>query len=95
VIVEIVTYRVRRGREEEFEKHQEERTRRLRRAGGFVALRLLRNAEGGGEYRAEVRWAGRDYRDRAIAPGGPADAAGDHLDTILEAPPDRHLFEEI
>jgi len=95
VVVEIVTFRVRRGREEEFEKHQEERTRRLRRARGFVAMRVLRSAEGDGGYQAEVRWAGRDYRDRAIAPGGPADAAGDLVDTILEGPPNRHLFEEI
>ncbi len=95
MVVEIVTYRVRRGKEEEFEKHQEDRTRRLRRARGFMALRLLRNAEGPGEYQAEIRWASRDLRDRALAAGGPAEAAGDALDTILESPPNRRLFEEI
>ena len=67
MIVDLVTFRVKRGKQQEFESHNEDRVRLLRRARGFIAQVLMRSTEDPAEYHAEIRWVNRDYRDRFVA----------------------------
>jgi len=96
MVVESVTYRVRPGREQEFEQHQAEWEPVLRRARGFITRSLMRNADDPLEYRAEVRWASRAYRDRF--------AAAEERDTaalrrkaagLIDGTPAARLFEGV
>ena len=67
MVVDLVTFRVKNGRQTEFERHCEEWARLMRRSRGFVNQVLMRNLEDPTEYRAEVRWVSREYRDRFAA----------------------------
>ena len=64
MIVDLVTFRVKSGKEQEFEAQQQEWAALMRRARGFINQVLMRNLENPSEYQAEVRWVNRDYRDR-------------------------------
>ena len=64
MIVDLITFRIKADRGQDFEKHNEEWIRRMRRARGFVTQILMRNLERPEEFTAEVRWVNRDYRDR-------------------------------
>ena len=56
MIVDLVTFRVKKGKEQDFEQHVEEWGRQMRRSRGFISHVLLRNPEDPGEYFAQVRW---------------------------------------
>lgn len=96
MIVELVTFRIKRGKEQAFERHREEWLRLLRRSRGFIAQILMRNAEDPAEYRAEVRWVNRSYRDQFNAHD---DAEARSLLTesaaILDGAPAHALFEYV
>jgi len=64
MIVDLVTFHVRNGKTQEFEAHQQEWLKLMRRARGFINQIVLRNLDDPAEYHAEVRWVNRDYRDR-------------------------------
>jgi len=64
MIVDLVTFRVKQDRLQEFERHNEEWVRLMRRARGFVTQKLMRRIDHPGEFMATVRWVNRDYRDR-------------------------------
>ncbi|MGH9750848.1 MAG: antibiotic biosynthesis monooxygenase [Candidatus Polarisedimenticolia bacterium] len=96
MVVEQLSFRVRRGREADFEKDRQALHAALRRAQGFVTLAWYRGVENAAEQVAEIRWASRDYRDRF--------AATDDKETValraraaerLEAPPAARLLEPI
>jgi heme-degrading monooxygenase HmoA len=96
MVVDLVTFRVKRGKQQEFERHNEEWVRLMRRSRGFIAQVLMRSADDPGEYHAEIRWVNRDYRDRF--------AAGDDLESkslrqksaaILDAAPAHRLLEYV
>ena len=94
MIIEQTTYRLRAGKSAEFEKRSQERLQSLRRARGFVTQIVMRNADDPAEYRMELRWANREYRDRYQAQEeslgrGPHQA----IAALLEGPPVRSLFE--
>jgi len=96
MIVELVAFRIKRGKQQEFEQHCEEWLRLLRRSRGFIGQILMRNAEDPTDYRAEVRWVNKDYRDRF---NGPEDAEARSFLTraagILEGPPTHSLLEYV
>lgn len=96
MIIELVSFRVKPDRIPEFERHNEEWVRLMRRARGFVTQSLMRSVDRPGEFVAEVRWVSRDYRDRFHASD---DADRRTLQTqardILDAPPDSRLVESI
>lgn len=96
MVVDLVTYRVKRGKEREFERHHEDWARLMRRSRGFVARVLMRNAEDPAEYRAEVRWVSKEYRDRFNAlDDGDAKALLKASAGILEGPPTHSLLEPV
>jgi heme-degrading monooxygenase HmoA len=96
MVVDVVTYHVKKGKEKEFERHQEEWAGLMRRARGFIAQILLRNAEDPAEYHAEVRWVNRDYRDRFFAhEDRDSQALVQKSAAILEGPPAHRLLEPI
>jgi quinol monooxygenase YgiN len=64
MIVDLVTFRVRQDRVQDFERHNDEWLRLMRRTRGFVTQSLMRNLDRPGEFLAAVRWVNRDYRDR-------------------------------
>jgi heme-degrading monooxygenase HmoA len=96
MVVEQVTFRVRRGSEAEFEKDRQALHAALRRAQGFVALAWYRGAENAAEYVAAIRWASRDYRDRFAASDDPETVAlRQRAAARLEGPPAARLLEPI
>jgi heme-degrading monooxygenase HmoA len=96
MVVDLVTFRVKSGRQADFERHCEDWARLLRRSRGFIGQVLLRNVEDPTEYRAEVRWVSREYRDRFA---GRQDAETQALlkasATLLESAPGRTLLEAV
>lgn len=96
MIVDQVTFRVKSGKEQEFEAQQQEWTALMRRARGFINQVLLRSLENPAEYHAEVRWVNRDYRDRFSAQEDrESKALAQKRSAILEGPPSHRLLESI
>lgn len=94
MIVDLVTFRVKQDRVQDFERHNEEWLRLMRRSRGFVTQSLMRHLDRPGEYVAAVRWVNRDYRDRFHAAGdGERDALRQKAAEILEGPPASVLLE--
>ena len=94
MVIDLITFRVRRGREREFEDQQATLLRLMRRSGGFIAQVLMRSADDPTEYRAEVRWVSRDYRDRFNAHGDPeVRGAMERSAALFDAPPTYALLE--
>ncbi len=96
MVVELAVYRVRAGKGPEFEAHAGERLSVLKRARGFITQSLMRNADDPAEYRTEVRWVSREYRDRFLA-RHEAECKGleEKVSGFLEAPPARCLLEPL
>lgn len=92
MVVDHVTYRVRAGKEQEFESLQEDWLRLLRGARGFITRTLMRNAEDAVEYHAEVRWVSKEYRDR-FAARQDSDRLQEKGAAVLEGPPAHRLLE--
>jgi heme-degrading monooxygenase HmoA len=94
MIVDLVSFRVKQDRQQEFERHNEDWVRLMRRSRGFVTQRLMRRIDRPGEYVASVRWVNRDFRDRFH---GADDAERRMLRQkaadLLEGPPDSVLLE--
>jgi len=96
MIVDQVTFRVKSGREQEFEAQQQEWTALMRRARGFINQVLLRSLESPAEYHAEVRWVNRDYRDRFSAQEDLENKAlAQKRSVLLDGPPSHCLLESI
>jgi heme-degrading monooxygenase HmoA len=94
MVVDQVTYRVRAGKEREFERLQEDWQGLLRGARGFITRTMMRNAEDPAEYHAEVRWVSREYRDR-FAAHQESDRLQKKGAAILEGPPVHRLLEHL
>ena len=96
MVIDLVSFRVKKGKEKEFEMHQEEWVKLMRRARGFIAQVLMRNAEDPAEYHAEVRWVNREYRDHFSSH---EDRESKSLVqkglSILDGPPAHRLLEPI
>jgi len=96
MIVEQTTFRLRKGKAREFEKHSDERLKRLRRSRGFVTQIMMRNADDPGEYRVELRWVSREYRDRFQArEESDGRALQQSFASLLESPPAHCLLEYV
>ena len=96
MIVDLVTFRVKQDRIAEFEKHNEEWVRMMRRARGFVTQILMRSLDRPGEFTAEVRWVNREYRDRfGSAEDSDRKALQQKARDLLEGPPQSVLFEYV
>ena len=94
MIVDLVTFRVKQDRAQEFERHNEEWVRLMRRSRGFVNQILMRRLEHPAEYTAEVRWVNRDYRDRFHADDDKDRATlQQRARDLLDAPPASVLLE--
>ncbi len=94
MVIDAITFKVRSGKEREFERHSENWTRVMRRSRGFISQVLMRNADDATEYRAEVRWTHRDYRDRFNAhEEREANSLMQAGADLLERPPERVLLE--
>ncbi|HEX9426613.1 MAG TPA: antibiotic biosynthesis monooxygenase [Candidatus Polarisedimenticolia bacterium] len=94
MIIDAISFKVKRGRERDFERHAAEWSRLMRRCRGYIGQVLMRDADEPSEYRAEVRWTSREYRDRFAAreerEAGPLKQAGADL---LDRPPTHTLLE--
>jgi heme-degrading monooxygenase HmoA len=96
MIVDLVTFRIRSGKDQEFEAHQQEWIKLMRRSRGFITQVMLRNLEEPGEYLAEVRWVNKDYRDRFSAHEDPeSKVLVQKSASILEGPPLHRLLESV
>ena len=96
MIVDLVTFRVKSGKEQEFEAQQQEWAALMRRARGFINQVLMRNLENPSEYQAEVRWVNRDYRDRFSAQEDrDSKTLAQKRAAILDGPPSHRLLESI
>ena len=94
MVIDLITFKVKQGKEREFERRHEDWVRLLRRSRGFISEVLMRNVDQAAEYRAEVRWTSRDYRDRfsaheereaaLLAQSGAAPLDGPAARTLLE-----------
>ena len=96
MIVDLVTFRVRNGKDQEFEALHQEWIRLMRRSRGFINQVMLRSVEEPSEYLAEIRWVNRDYRDRFSAQEDKeSKALGQKSAAILEGPPVHRLLESV
>jgi heme-degrading monooxygenase HmoA len=96
MVVERVTFKVRKGREAEFERHQAEWDAALRRTRGFIGRVLMRNADDPLEYQAEIRWVSRAHRDRfAAAADRDAAALRQAAAALVEGTPASRLYEPV
>ena len=96
MIVDLVTFRVKPGKQQEFETHNEDRLRLMRRSRGFIAQVLMRSTEDPAEYHAEIRWVNRDYRDRfAAADDHESSSLKQRTAALLDGPPVHRLVEYI
>lgn len=96
MIVDLVTFRVRSGKEQEFELQQQEWLNLMRRSRGFISQVMLRNLDDPSEYHAEVRWVNKDYRDRFSAHDDKESKALAQKSTaLLESPPAHRLLEMV
>jgi quinol monooxygenase YgiN len=96
MIIDVVSFRVKPQRVQDFLRHNDEWVRLMRRARGFVTQALFRNLDRPGEYVAQVSWVNRDYRDRFHA-GDDAErrALQDQGREFLEAAPSSTLVETV
>jgi heme-degrading monooxygenase HmoA len=96
MIIELVSFRVKADRIPEFERHNEEWVKLMRRSRGFVTHALMRSLDRPDEFTSEVRWVNRDYRDRFHAVDD-ADRRALHQTArdIFDAPPDSRLVETV
>ena len=96
MIVDQVTFRVKSGKEQEFEAQQQEWTALMRRARGFINQVLLRSLENPVEYHAEVRWVNRDYCDRFSAQDDRENKAlAQKRSALLDGSPSHRLLESV
>lgn len=96
MIVDLVTFRVKQDRVRDFEQHNEEWLRVMRRTRGFVTQTLMRNLERPSEYLAAVRWVSRDFRDRFNASeDAERRALQQKARDILDGPPTSVLLENV
>jgi len=96
MIVDLVTYRVRTGKEQEFEALSQDALRLLRKSKGFISQILMKSLEDPAEYHAEMRWVSRDYRDRFTArDDGDAATLKQKSASILEQAPAHRLLEPV
>ncbi len=96
MIVDLVTFRVRSGKEQEFEAHQQEWMKLMHRSRGFINQVMLRSLEDPCEYHAEVRWVNKEYRDRFSAhEDKDSKALVQKSASILEGPPAHRLLESV
>ena len=94
MVVDLISFRVKPDRVREFERHNEDWLRLMRRTRGFVTQSLMRNVDRPGEFVATVRWVSRDYRDRFVAvDDAERRALNQQGRDILEAPPVSVLLE--
>jgi len=96
MIIELVSFRVKADRIPEFEHHNEEWVKLMRRARGFVTHALMRSLDRPAEFTSEVRWVNRDYRDRFHAVDD-ADRRALHQKArdLFEGAPDSQLVETV
>ncbi len=96
MIVDLVTFRVKSGKEDEFEAQQQEWITQLRRSRGFINQVLLRSLDNPSEYHAELRWVNRDYRDRFSAhEDRESRTLVQKRSALLDGPPSNRLLEFI
>ena len=96
MIVDLVTFRVRSGKDQEFEAQQQEWIKLMRRSRGFITQVTLRSLEDPAEYLAEVRWVNKDYRDRFSAhEDKESKALVQKSASILEGSPLHRLLESV
>lgn len=96
MVVERITYRVKRDRMADFESLAAESFAMLRRARGFVTFTLARSIDDPAELHADIRWVNRSYRDRfASAPDAAAKALEGRREALLEGPPTHRLIETL
>ena len=96
MVVDLISFHVKPDRVREFERHNEDWLRLMRRTRGFVTQSLMRNVDRQGEFVATVRWVSRDYRDRFVA-ADDAERRTLHQQgrDILEGPPVSVLLESL
>jgi heme-degrading monooxygenase HmoA len=96
MIVDLVTFRVRSGKDQEFEALHQEWTRLMRKSRGFINQLMLRSLEEPCEYIAEVRWVNKDYRDRfSVHEDKDTKTLAQKSASILEGPPLHRLLESV
>lgn len=96
MIVDFVTFRVRSGKEQEFETLNQDALKVMRGSKGFISQVMLRSVEDPAEFHAEVRWVSREYRDRFSARSdGETGALIQRGASILEKPPTHRLLEPV
>ena len=96
MIVDLMTFRVKSDRVQEFERHNEEWVRLMRGTRGFVNQILMRSIERPAEFTAEVRWVNRDYRDRFFGADDPdRKALQQKSRDILDGAPSSVLLEHV
>ncbi|PYT34350.1 MAG: hypothetical protein DMF52_13175 [Acidobacteria bacterium] len=96
MIVDLVNFRVRSGKDQEFEALHQEWIKLMRRSRGFINQVMLRSVEEPGEFFAEIRWVNKDYRDRFSAhEDKESKALGQKSASILEGPPVHRLLESV
>ena len=94
MIVDFVTFRVRNGKEQEFEALHQDALRLMRMSRGFISQVMLRSLEDPAEYHAEVRWVSKEYRDRFSARAdSDINALTQRGASILESAPAHRLLE--
>jgi quinol monooxygenase YgiN len=96
MIIDLVSFRVKPQRVQDFLRHNEDWLRLMRRARGFVTQILFRSLDRPGEYVAQVSWVNRDYRDRFHS-SDDADrrALQDQALEFLEVAPTNTLVESV
>ncbi|HZN02445.1 MAG TPA: antibiotic biosynthesis monooxygenase [Candidatus Polarisedimenticolia bacterium] len=96
MIIELVSFRVKTDRIPDFERHNEEWVRLMRRARGYVTHSLMRSLDSPAEFTSEVRWVNRDYRDRFHAiDDAERRALHQNARDLFDGPPDSRLVETI
>ena len=96
MIVDLVTFRIRSGKDQEFEALQQEWIKLMRRSRGFINQVMMRSLEEPAEYIGEVRWVNKDYRDRFSAhEDRESKALVQKGASILEGPPLHRLLESV
>jgi heme-degrading monooxygenase HmoA len=96
MIVDLVTFRVRNGKEQEFEALHQENLRLMRRSRGFINQIMLRSLDDPLEYHAEIRWVSKDYLDRfSSQEGGASGPIQQKGSSVLEGPPTHRLLEPV
>ena len=96
MIVDLVTFHVKNGKEQEFEALHQDALKLMRRSRGFISQVMLRSVDDPAEYHAEVRWVSKEYRDRFTARADSDINALTQLGaSILESAPAHRLLEPV